>query len=437
MRRREAIKALVGTPLIAMVNFQQAKGVTEEMVDEARERRIKWFREAKFGMFIHWGLYAIPAGIWKGKEIPGIGEWIMFRARIPVKEYAQLAKQFNPTKFNADEWVQLAKEAGQRYLVITSKHHDGFAMYDSKVTDYDIVDATPFGRDPMKELSEACRKHGIRFCFYYSHVQDWHHPDAVGNDWDYDPSQKNFARYWEEKAKPQIREILTQYGPLGLIWFDTPRNISYEHALEAVQLVRSLQPDCLVNGRVGHNLGDYREMGDNRIPEDVVEEDWEVPATINNTWGYKVTDNNWKPVERLIFNLVDIVSKGGNYLLNVGPTAEGVIPEPSVERLLAMGRWLKVNGEAIYGAGRSPFRPVNKYPWRCMTKPGKLFITLFQWTDTLELPSISQRVTRAYLLADGTSLKFSQTPDKVVVKLPSSAPDPIASIAVLEIEQRG
>jgi len=437
MRRREAIKALVGTPLIAMVNFQQAKGVTEEMVDEARERRIKWFREAKFGMFIHWGLYAIPAGIWKGKEIPGIGEWIMFRARIPVKEYAQLAKQFNPTKFNADEWVQLAKEAGQRYLVITSKHHDGFAMYDSKVTDYDIVDATPFGRDPMKELSEACRKHGIRFCFYYSHVQDWHHPDAVGNDWDYDPSQKNFARYWEEKAKPQIREILTQYGPLGLIWFDTPRNISYEHALEAVQLVRSLQPDCLVNGRVGHNLGDYREMGDNRIPEDVVEEDWEVPATINNTWGYKVTDNNWKPVERLIFNLVDIVSKGGNYLLNVGPTAEGVIPEPSVERLLAMGRWLKVNGEAIYGAGRSPFRPVNKYPWRCTTKPGKLFITLFQWTDTLELPSISQRVTRAYLLADGTSLKFSQTPDKVVVKLPSSAPDPIASIAVLEIEQRG
>jgi alpha-L-fucosidase len=227
-------------------------------------------------------------------------------------------------------------------------------MYDSKVTDYDIVDATPFGRDPMKELSEACRKHGIRFCFYYSHVQDWHHPDAVGNDWDYDPSQKNFARYWEEKAKPQIRELLTQYGPLGLIWFDTPRNISYEHALEAVQLVRSLQPDCLVNGRVGHNLGDYREMGDNRIPEDVVEEDWEVPATINNTWGYKVTDNNWKPVERLIFNLVDIVSKGGNYLLNVGPTAEGVIPEPSVERLLAMGRWLKVNGEAIYGAGRSP-----------------------------------------------------------------------------------
>jgi len=210
------------------------------MTDKERERRIAWFREAKFGLFIHWGLYAIPAGIWKGKEIPGLGEWIMFRARIPVKEYAQLAKQFNPTKFNADQWMQLAKEAGQKYLVITAKHHDGFSMYDSKVTDYDIVDATPFGRDPMKELAEACRKYSIRFCFYYSHVQDWHHPDAVGNDWDYDPTQKNFSRYWEEKAKSQIRELLTQYGPLGLIWFDTPRNISYEYALEAVQIVHSL-----------------------------------------------------------------------------------------------------------------------------------------------------------------------------------------------------
>lgn len=355
VRRREMLKAIVGAPFVTLSSAQRTEGVKQKLTDEARERRIAWFREVKFGMFIHWGLYAIPAGIWKGKEIQGLGEWIMFRARIPVKEYAQLAKQFNPVKFNADEWVQLAKEAGQRYLVITAKHHDGFAIYDSKVTDYDIVDATPFARDPMKELSEACRKHGIRFCFYYSHVQDWHHPDAVGNDWDYDPAQKNFARYWEEKAKPQIRELLTQYGPLGLIWYDTPRNISYEHALEAVRLVRELQPNCLVNGRVGHNLGDYREMGDNRIPEDVVDEDWEVPATINNTWGYKVTDNNWKPVKRLIFNLVDIVSKGGNYLLNVGPTAEGVIPEPSVERLLAIGRWLRVNGEAIYGAGRSPF----------------------------------------------------------------------------------
>ncbi|MFN4180560.1 MAG: alpha-L-fucosidase, partial [Armatimonadota bacterium] len=224
MKRREMIKAFIGASFVTVSSNQRTEEVKQKLTDEAREKRIAWFREAKFGMFIHWGLYAIPAGIWKGKEIPGIGEWIMFRARIPVKEYAQLAKQFNPVKFNADEWVQLAKESGQRYLVITAKHHDGFAMYDSKVTDYDIVDATPFGRDPMKELAEACRKHGIRFCFYYSHVQDWHHPDAVGNDWDYDPTQKNFSRYWEEKAKPQIRELLTQYGPLGLIWYDTPRN---------------------------------------------------------------------------------------------------------------------------------------------------------------------------------------------------------------------
>ncbi len=412
-----------------------AGGTQEPPRDEARERRLAWFREAKFGMFVHWGLYAIPAGIWKGKEVPGLGEWIMFRARIPVKEYAQLAKQFNPTRFNANEWVQIARSAGMRYFVITAKHHDGFAMYDSRVTDYDIVDATPFGRDPMKELAEACRREGLRFCFYYSHVQDWHHPDAVGNDWDYDPAKKDFNRYMREKALPQVRELLTQYGPLGLIWFDTPRNIALEQAEAFRALVRSLQPDCLINGRIGHGLGDYREMGDNRIPEDVVEEDWEVPATINNTWGYKVTDHNWKPVERLLFNLVDIVSKGGNYLLNVGPTAEGVIPEPSVERLLAMGRWLSVNGEAIYGAGRSPFRPVSKFPWRCTTKPGRLYFTLFQWSETLEIPALQHRVVRASLLADpDRTLSVKQRPDSVVVTLPPHPPDPIASVVVVEID---
>ncbi|HID08486.1 MAG TPA: alpha-L-fucosidase [Armatimonadetes bacterium] len=402
--------------------------------DEQRNARMAWWRDAKFGMFIHWGLYAIPAGIWKGEEIPGIGEWIMFRARIPVREYEQLAKQFNPVKFNADEWVNIAKSAGMKYIVITAKHHDGFSMYDSKVTTYDIVDATPFGRDPMKELAGACEKHGIKFCFYYSHVQDWHHPDAVGNDWDYDESEKDFDRYFREKALPQVRELLTQYGPIGLMWFDTPKNISREHAEELKALVRELQPMCIINGRIGHNIGDYREMGDNQIPDEVVPGDWETPATINDTWGYKSTDHNWKSVKTLIFKLVDIVSKGGNYLLNVGPTAEGIIPEPSVERLLAMGEWLKVNGESIYGAGPTPF---TEFPWRCTTKPGKLYLHMFErHAGDVEVPKLKGKVRRAYLLADAerAELPTKQTDDGVAITLPSEAPDAIDSVVVLELE---
>lgn len=404
--------------------------------DEARERRLAWFREAKFGMFIHWGLYAIPAGVWKGQEIPGIGEWIMNRARIPVREYEQLAKQFNPTQFNAEEWVRVAKEAGMRYMVITAKHHDGFSMYDSKVTTYDIVDATPFGRDPMKELAEACRRAGLKFGFYYSHAQDWHHPDAAGNTWDYpDETKKNFARYLEEKAKPQVRELLTQYGPIAILWFDTPRVITPEQSKELTDLVHQLQPDCLVCSRVGHGFGDYRVMGDNQIPAGVIEEPWETPATINDTWGYKRNDHNWKPVERLLFNLVDIVSKGGNYLLNVGPTAEGIIPQPSVERLLAMGQWLRRNGEAIYGAGPTPFR---RLPWRCTTKPGRLFVHLFSWQwpgERMEIPGLKNPVARAYFLSEPQrALPVRRTETGWSLDLPEQPPDPIDSVLVLEIE---
>jgi len=328
----------------------------EQRVDARGAPRLEWFRAARFGMFIHWGLYAIPAGEWHGQPIAGIGEWLMLRARVPVAEYERLASQFNPVKFNADAWASLAAESGAKYLVITAKHHDGFCMFRSSLTRYNIVDATPFGRDPMTELAEACRRHAIRFCFYYSQTQDWHHPGGDGNDWDYDASARDFDGYVETYVKPQVRELLTNYGPIGLIWFDTPKRMTPEQSRGLVDLVHQLQPECLVNGRIGNGLGDYAESRDNVIPAGALPVDWEVPATINDTWGFKANDHNWKSPAELVRKLVDVATKGGNYLLNVGPTAEGVIPQPSVERMQAIGRWLKSNGEAIYGTQPGPLQ---------------------------------------------------------------------------------
>ena len=406
-----------------------------------KDRRMAWWREAKFGMFIHWGLYAVPAGRWHEQPIPGIGEWIMYHAQIPIPVYEKLAEQFNPVKFNADEWVRIAKDAGVKYITITSKHHDGFAMFASKASRYNIVDATPFHRDPMKELAEACKRDGLRLCFYYSHAQDWHEPDAVGNIWDF-PQEKGqkgpkegFDNYMARKALPQVREILTQYGPIGLIWYDTPMRITKEQSEKFVQMVRDLQPDCLVNSRVGYNLGEYGSEGDNRIPDATRPGDWETPATINDTWGFKSYDRNWKSVDDLTFKLVDIVSKGGNYLLNVGPTAEGVIPPASVERLRAIGKWLRVNSESIYGCGPSPFRTLIH---RCTTKPGKIYVHVFEYPldKRLVVRYLKSDVKKAHLLADPwrRSLTVKRDGDAVIVSLPDDAPDAVDSVVALEID---
>ena len=420
---------------------------------KSQDEKMQWFREAKFGLFIHWGLYCIPAGEWRGRAIPGIGEWIMNHAQIPVGEYEQLAKQFNPVKFDAEAWVQMAQDAGMKYLVITSKHHDGFAMYHSLVSPYNVYDATPFHRDPIKELAAACARHGIRFGVYYSQWQDWHEPNGAGNTWDFGPEEKHdHDQYLRAKAEPQIKELLTNYGPICLIWFDTPRTMTKEQGIRFVDLVHTLQPATLIDGRLG-TPGDYRSMGDNRIPNEVVHDDWEVPATINHTWGFKKDDTDWKSPADLTFKLVDIVSKGGNYLLNVGPMSDGIIPLQSQDNLRAVGRWLKVNGEAIYGAGPTPFgaelgapdpanldkngRPafVEATAWRCTTKPGKLYITLFKWpSESFELANVNGKVRRAYLLADKShrALKMAQRGDTVKVALPPAAPDPTASVLVLD-----
>jgi alpha-L-fucosidase len=394
---------------------------------------LRQYDENKFGMFIHWGLYAIPAGEWKGEYVRGIGEWIMFRAKIPVKEYEQLATQFNPAKFSGAEWAQLAADAGMRYLVITSKHHDGFAMYGSKASKYNIVDATPYGKDPMKELSAACAERGIGFGFYYSQDQDWHEPDGRGNTWDF-PAERQPQQYLESKVIPQVKEILSGYGKLSLIWFDTPGMLSAEQVANLRRTVKTAQPACLLNSRIGHGQGDYFQTGDNAIPIQVyAKTKWEVPATLNDTWGYKKNDNNWKDPGDLIAKLADITSKGGNYLLNVGPTAEGVIPEASQKILRTIGKWLGVNGESIYGTSPTPFY-LPDITWRCTVKPGKVFLHLINWPGrTFKFEGLESEVKRASFLANGQEVKFQRDGNVITFRLPESPVDPYNTVLVLDI----
>lgn len=337
-----------------------------EESEEAFDERMAWWRDARFGMFIHWGVYAVPAGRYNGKEVDNIGEWIMLEAKIPIDVYEEYAREFNPTEFNAGEWVSAMKNAGMKYMVITSKHHDGFSMWDSDVTDYDIVDFSPYGKDVLKALSDACKTQGIKFGLYHS-IMDWHHPDSHADTYaGGEPSENNearFADYLENYLKPQLEELITEYDP-AILWFDGEweKEFTHEQGLELYQYVRNLKPEIIINNRVdkgrqgmqGMNRDDSDYAGDFGTPEQEILDgtsdfDWESCMTMNDTWGYKTDDNNWKSSETLIRNLVDVAAKGGNYLLNIGPDALGQIPGPSLERLADMGEWLKVNGEAIYG----------------------------------------------------------------------------------------
>jgi alpha-L-fucosidase len=454
------LTALLGSLTLAGTAARAPQSATTPAPDHAREKRLAWFRDAKYGLFIHWGLYAIPAGEWKGKRSLGLGEWIMNRSQIPVKEYEQLAATFNPIKFDPDAWVRMAQDAGMKYIVITSKHHDGFAMFGSKVSTFNIVDATPFKRDVLKELADACAKRNMRLGFYYSQAQDWHEPGGAGNTWDFGPDQgpdgkelKAYDDYLRGKAEPQVRELLTGYGPVALIWFDTPRMMTPERGKRFTDLVRSLQPSTLIDGRLGTE-GDYRSTGDNVIPSETSTEAWETPATINDTCGYRKDDTNWKSPGQIALKLVDIVSKGGNYLLNVGPTAEGVIPQASQDILRTVGRWLAVNGEAVYGAGASPFgEEFGEYSargakdvrgnklflpqteWRVTAKPGKLYFTFFNEPRApFEIPAMKNAITRAYRLADKAPVELKREGARVTFTPERPILDPMATVIVVEYE---
>jgi alpha-L-fucosidase len=423
--------------------------------NEAERQRVAWFRAARFGLFIHWGLFSKMAGYWKGEKVRG-GEWALKMQKLPIEEYRALAKEFNPVKFNADEWVLLAKAAGMKYLVITTKHHDGFSMFGTRVTPYNIVDATPFRRDPIAELRETCERHGIKLGLYYSHAQDWNEPDAYGNNWSFPGHKRNMDKYLEEKSIPQIRELCVKYKP-AILWLDTAGDITAARAEQIASMARELVPGILINSRIqlgkprGLPITDFDGSGDNEAFHQYHKVPWELCGTLNRSWAYKKWDQDFRPVSELLFHLIDAASKNGNYLLNVGPTSEGEILPPYADRLRALGAWLKVNGEAIYGCDGTAWgaefgdyatvegkRKFVAAPaaWRCTTKPGKLFIHILSWpaNGRLELPALKARIVSAQLLAAPTSaVRIEQTEARTTVILPANAPDSLASVLRLDL----
>lgn len=422
------------------------RGIVAETREE-HDRRMAWWRKARFGMFIHWGLYAVPAGEWRGET--NHAEWILTTAQIPVREYEKFALQFNPVKFDPKQWVRMAKEAGMKYIVITSKHHDGFCLFDSKLTDYDVVDATPFKRDILKELSDECHRQGLKMCWYYS-IMDWHHPDYLPRRaWEIRTAEgADFGRY-VEYMKGEIKELVSHYGEIGVLWFDGEWENTWniEKGRGLYWYVRSLQPNIIINNRVGKGragmAGTYdpqTSAGDFGTPEQEIPAtglsyDWETCMTMNNNWGYNKHDHNWKSTEDLIRKLIDIASKGGNFLLNIGPTAEGLFPQPCVERLQAIGRWMKVNGESIYGMSASLFESLE---WgRSTTGKKTIFLHVFNWPEDgkLSLPGLVSKVESARFLAKPKNrLDVNYKSGSAIISVPKEAPDPVASVIVLEFK---
>ena len=427
---------------------------------EARDKRMQWWREARFGMFIHWGPYAVLGGVYHGNEQKkGGAEWIMNRCKIPVAEYQQAAATFNPVRYDPESWVLLAKEAGMKYIVITAKHHDGFAMFKSNASKFNVADFTPYKKDVLEALAQACKKHNMKLGFYYSQAQDWNNPGGAvsrklasegwanpdsaridaftaANKGHWDPAQltSTMDEYMEKVAIPQVKELMTNYGEVAVLWWDTPTNMTDENALKLHALLK-LQPNIITNDRLKRpNFPGDTGTPEQKIPKpgELDGKDWETCMTMNGTWGYRTSDDKWKSTETLVRNLCDITSKGGNYLLNVGPDALGQIPQPSIERLKAVGSWMKENSEAIYGTKASPLSAI---PWgRCTQKQesGKtiLYFSVFEWPKDgkLIIPGLNQTAESAKILVSGKSLKTKSTPGGLEISVPENAPDAIASV---------
>ena len=401
---------------------------------------VELFRDGNYAMFIHWGLYSNLAGKWNGKTYYGIGEWLMnpAMAGISVGEYMDAAKNFNPVDFNAEAIASLAKAAGMKYIVITSKHHDGFAMFDSSHP-FNIVDATPFGRDPMKELADACRKEGLGFGFYYSHYQDWTAPGAHGGPKDdLDGSQASFEQYFNKKCFPQVKEICTNYGPLTIVWFDTPGSMPKEHVVALRDLVRQTQPGALLCSRIGHGMGDYVSHGDMEVPLENIEGLWEAVDTTNDSWSFAWYDNNWKGPKQILRRLISTVARGGTYMLNVGPNGLGDIPDQCEQFLHQSGEWIQKYPSVIYSAGPSPWR--HELPWGDVTMANQdtAHLCIYDWPrdGRLHLPGLATEIQTATLLDSNgeIQLEVDRNNQWVCLKLPRVASDPLVSVVRVQFD---
>ncbi len=437
-------------------------GITRAQKTDAG--RLDWWHEAKFGMFVHWGVYSLYGGVYQGhRQARGDAAWILNRCKIPVAEYREKAKEFNPQAYDPDAWAKMARDAGMKYLIVGAKHHDGFALFDSKATDWDVVDATPYGKDLLKPLAEACKKYGIRLGFYYSQAVDWTHPGGSAarrlmregwpnpdstridqytkeHDGHWDPIQMTatFDEYVDRIAVPQVRELLTNYGEVSVLWWDYATQMKSAEGAAKLEKLLTLQPGIITNDRLHPDF-----PGDTKTPEQAIPDrktvngqNWETCMTMNGSWGYKEFDKGWKSAEALIRNLIRIAARGGNYLLNIGPKPDGTFPEESVERLEEIGKWMKVNGEAIYGTEASP---LGDLPWGECTKKQSgnktvLYFSVFNWPadGKISIPYTGARLLSASLLATGKRLRFVQKAGRWEIAVPASAPDPIASVIRLQ-----
>lgn len=370
------------------------------------DRALRVFKHAGYGLFIHFGLYSLLGGEYRGKETPFLAEWIRLSLDIPDDEYRQLAALFDPTDFDAGRICEFAQAWGMKYICLTAKHHDGFALFDSSADSFNSTALSPSKRDFVREMSEACAKHDLLFCVYYSQAQDWDHPGGL-RAYRAAPPAPIFAQYLEEKCLPQLRELLTQYGPVAMIWLDTPISMTPAQCKQVKDLIRSRQPSCLISGRIGYGLGDYITTGDNMLPRSSRAILWELPATLNGSWGYKRKDQDWRTAPDIIRQLTKVIGRGGNLLLNIGPDGTGAIPQPSIDVLNETGAFLQVYGDAFYGTSACPDYPYEQGDFYLTCKCRRVYIHLrrFPANHRLRLYHVENKPTCARELSTGIKLE--------------------------------